>query len=106
MLRRQLGGLLPYSGADRVRQPGYDDVGRRHCDPAVRGDAVVRDAAMPLAWVGLGHPQTRHRTTAEDTRGVDRLARGDSGESPSGAGAEVARALDDDGQVRVEDPPG
>ncbi len=60
---------------------------------------MVRDALMPLARVGGRQPQRRDRPAAEHGGRVHRLARGDPGEPPPGAGAGVARPLRHDGHV-------
>jgi hypothetical protein len=78
--------------------------GQRH--PAVGGQAVVRDAMVPLARVRVAHPQRRHRTAAQRRHGVDRLARRHAGEPPAGPGAEVARPLRDHRDVGAEHVPG
>ena len=66
---------------------------------------MVRDAAVARARVGLADPQRPDRPAAEHGGGVDGLARGDAGEPPPGAGAEVARSLGHHGQLGAEHVP-
>ena len=74
---------------------GHGDVGRTQRHPAVRGQAVVGDAAVPSR---ASAPEIRSEPTGRPPRiggGVDRLAGPDPGEAPAGAGAEIARTLGD-----------
>ena len=83
--RAEHGRLLAHPLAELAVQQRHHDVGRRERHPAVGGQAVVRDAEVPLPGVRLRHPQARHRTPAQHRRGVDRLAGGHAGEAPAGA---------------------
>jgi hypothetical protein len=58
------------------------------------------------AAVRVRDAQGAHRGALEGDDGVDRLAQGDAGEAPGGAGAEVAGALGHDRHVGVEDVAG
>src|SRR5580692_9251132 len=60
---------------------------------------------MPLPRVGIADPQRRHRPAAEHGRRVDRLAGGDPGEPPPGAGAQVSWPLGHHDQVGAEHVP-
>ena len=75
-------------------------------DPPVGGQAVVGDAAVPVAGVGRRDAQRPDRTAAQHRRRVDRLAGAHPGEAPPGAGAQIARALGQDHQVGVQGQPG
>jgi hypothetical protein len=102
----QPGGLRRHHAAELPAQVRHHHVGPGQRDPPVGGQAVVGDAAVPLAQVRVAHPQRRHRPPAQHGGCVDRLARGHPGESPPGPGAEVARALRDYRDVSAEHVPG
>ena len=102
----QGGGVGRHPRPLLARQPRHDDVRRRQRDPAVGGQAVMRDALVPLALVGERDPQARDGAAAEGCRRVDRLARRDAGVPPAGAGAQVPGSLGDDRHVGSQHVPG
>ncbi len=67
-LRRRGHALAEFPG-----QLGHHDIRAGQCDPAVGGDAVVGDAAVPLTGIGLADPQGRDRPPAENRGRVHRL---------------------------------
>jgi hypothetical protein len=87
-------------------QFGDHHVGPRQRHPAVGGQAVVRDALVPVARVRVADPERRHRAAAQRGGGVDRLTRRHPGEPPPGPGAEVARSLRHHRDVGAEHVPG
>ena len=101
----QRGGLGRHPGAELPGQRGHHHVGPGQRDPAVGGQAVVRDAAVPHPRVRVADPQRRHRAPAQRRGRVDRLARGHPGEAPPGPGAEVAGPLRDHRDVGAEHVP-
>jgi hypothetical protein len=66
----------------------------------------VGHALVARARVGEGDAQRRDRAAAQGGGRVDRLAGGDAGVAPPRAGAEVARSLGDDRDVRADGVPG
>jgi hypothetical protein len=102
----KLGRLRRDPGAERAGQAGDHHVrpGQRH--PAVRRQAVMRDAPVALTRIGFADPQAGHRTSAQRGDGVDRLAGRHPGKTPAGPGPQVARALRDDRDIGLEHMPG
>jgi len=99
-------GLFGDPGAELTGQIRDHHVGPGQRHPAIGGHAVVRDAPVPLTGIGLADPQGGDRVPAQHGSGVDRLARRDAGEAPSGAGSQVARALAHDRELGAQHVPG
>ncbi len=85
------------------------DRGERNDDAAAgrdreRGDAVVRDAAMAIAWIGERCAQARDRRAREAGRGVEHRSDLDAGEPEPGRGSDDSGTHHDNDRVRVHDP--
>jgi hypothetical protein len=104
--RAQVGRLRRDPGTERTGQAGHHYLRPGQRDPAVGRQAVMRDAPVALARVGLADPQAGHCPSAERGGGVDRFARRYPGKPPAGPGSEVARALRDDRDIGREHVPG
>ncbi len=92
--------------AERAVQGGHHHVGAGQGHPAVGGQAVMGDAAMPVARVRVAQPQRGYWPTVQRRHGVNDLARGHAGKAPAGPGAEVAWPLRDHRDVGAEHVPG
>ena len=100
------------TSTSRCRAKGAGSTRWRHDDGTARSAAaratrpyavraVVADAPVARARVGLRHPQHPDRARAEDRGGVDGLADRDAREAPGGPRPEVAGALRDDDDLRA-----
>src|SRR4029450_5683928 len=98
-------GQLCHGGGAVAGKIGYRDISLTEGNPAVRGQAVMRDSAVPLPRIGARDPQGSDRATAQDGGSVDGLSRIDARESPASAGSEIARPLAYDNDFSIEREP-
>jgi hypothetical protein len=94
--------LLGDEVTELVARRGKRQVRRNEADASVCRGAVVRDPAVPFAGVSVRDAQCGDPAAPESAHCVEGLTGGDPRVAPRGPGADVARSLDDDSDVRAQ----